>query len=196
MEVSCKTFSSLSLLRPATAHLNFPLQFFATSLTTNWPVKPLAPNTTIANSLSNTLLKKNMFALCALLCAGCRQSCAMIRKPGYYCTRNATQRNLPSSFYVIFRMENTPGKYFDFYCSNHFLANSKSTQYPLNTFNSVFYPKAKDGEETGEDDFHSAPRILPRHFERGGTLGRCCFPVLLRSMGHCFQDGDHLALID
>ena len=89
-----------------------------------------------------------------------------------------------------------PENILTFYCSNHFLANSKSTQYPLNTFNNVFYPKAKDGEETGEDDFHSAPRILPRHFERGGTLGRCCFPVLLRSMGHCFQDGDHLALID
>lgn len=50
--VSCKTFSSLSLLRPATAHLNFPLQFLATSLTTNWPVNPLAPNTTTENCLS------------------------------------------------------------------------------------------------------------------------------------------------
>lgn len=50
--VSCKTFSSLSLLRPATAHLNFPLQFLATSLTTNWPVNPLAPNTTMENCLS------------------------------------------------------------------------------------------------------------------------------------------------
>ena len=67
--VSCKTFSSLSLLRPATAHLNFPLQFLATSLTTNWPVNPLAPNTTMENCL---------LAL-AMFCFSCFQRVVMRR---------------------------------------------------------------------------------------------------------------------